>query len=194
MYFESALGAVLGVIIAGMAREIDPKRTRQALRRVRRLVEAAEAGTPEALDGELVGSEAEVGGADCGSATRPSGQRLSPWEQTFLTELDQRLETYGSAFHDASKGRLEEALSILQDAKLKEIAAKTRSADRAARRTLRRSERITTSNGAPGEDLAQSVSASPSTWRKPLRSKPKSGRGWPRRGPAPQSPSSEEEG
>ena len=44
----------------------------------------------------------------------------------FLSEVDQRLEKYGSAFHDLSKGRKEEALSNLQTVKLKEIAAKAR--------------------------------------------------------------------
>jgi hypothetical protein len=50
----------------------------------------------------------------------------SAWENEFLTEVDQRLEKYGSAFHDLSKGRKDEALSNLQTVKLKEIAAKAR--------------------------------------------------------------------
>lgn len=50
----------------------------------------------------------------------------SSWETEFLTEVEQRLDKYGSAFHDLSKGRAEEALSILQSGKLKEIAAKAR--------------------------------------------------------------------
>ena len=50
----------------------------------------------------------------------------SQWENEFLTEVDKRLEKYGSAFADLSKGRKEEALSMLQTVKLKEIAAKAR--------------------------------------------------------------------
>jgi hypothetical protein len=93
-----------------MAREVDPRTTRKALRRVRKLTEA--------------------------SASEGAGP-YSDWEQAFLAELDQRLETYGSAFHDASKGRLDEALSTLQDVKLKEIAAKARAGSRAKRQGAR---------------------------------------------------------
>ena len=50
----------------------------------------------------------------------------SGWEKEFLTEVDTRLEKYGSAFNDLSKGRGDEALSSLQTVKLKEIAAKAR--------------------------------------------------------------------
>ena len=50
----------------------------------------------------------------------------SQWENEFLTEVDKRLEKYGSAFNDLSKGRKDDALSNLQTVKLKEIAAKAR--------------------------------------------------------------------
>ena len=50
----------------------------------------------------------------------------SHWENEFLTEVDKRLEKYGSAFNDLGKGRKDEALSTLQTVKLKEIAAKAR--------------------------------------------------------------------
>lgn len=79
-----------------MPRSVDPKRTRKAQKRVARL----------------------------GALAPPEG--FSAWEQEFLTALNERLDTYGSAFNDGSKGALDDALSRLQDAKLREIAAKAR--------------------------------------------------------------------
>ncbi|MFZ4071790.1 MAG: hypothetical protein ACOYJ6_17000 [Caulobacterales bacterium] len=77
-----------------MPREVDPKCTRKALRLVRKLAEA----TPL--------------------------EDYSGWEKEFLDEVGARLDKFGSAFNDAAKGRLDEALSNLQTVKLKEIAAK----------------------------------------------------------------------
>lgn len=82
-----------------MPREVDPRRTRKALRAVRKL---AEAGAGEA------------------------GVAYSEWEAEFLQELEGRLDQYGSAFADPEKGAREEALSRLQAQKLKEIAAKAK--------------------------------------------------------------------
>ncbi|MDX2275294.1 MAG: hypothetical protein NW206_07555 [Hyphomonadaceae bacterium] len=96
-----------------MPREVDPKRTRKALRLIRKL--AAQGDGKEVIDpdtGELKPGEGAVD--------------YSQWESEFLTEVDQRLEKYGSAFHNLAKGGKEEALSTLQTAKLKEIAAKAR--------------------------------------------------------------------
>lgn len=90
-----------------MARTVDPKRTRKARRIIRKLADQAETVDPET--GEL----------------KPNVD-YSQWEKEFLGEVDQRLEKYGSAFHDLSKGRKDEALSTLQTVKLKEIAAKAR--------------------------------------------------------------------
>lgn len=87
-----------------MVRQVDPKRTRKALAKVRRLV----AARPDAPDAAY-----------------------SQWEQDFLTEVESRLDRYGSAFADPMKGRLEEALSRLQEAKLREIAAKAKGKPRA---------------------------------------------------------------
>jgi hypothetical protein len=53
-------------------------------------------------------------------------EAFSGWETEFLSDLGQRLETYGSAFRYGAKGDLEDALSRLQHAKLKEIAAKAK--------------------------------------------------------------------
>lgn len=96
-----------------MAREVDRKKTQKALRIVRKL--AAKSAAPETIDpetGEVKPGEAAVD--------------YSHWETEFLTEVDKRLEKYGSAFADLSKGRKDEALSTLQTVKLKEIAAKAR--------------------------------------------------------------------
>jgi hypothetical protein len=96
-----------------MARTVDPKRTRKALRIVRKL--AAKGASPETVDpetGEVKPGEGQVD--------------YSQWENEFLTEVDKRLEKYGSAFNDLGKGRRDDALSTLQTVKLKEIAAKAR--------------------------------------------------------------------
>jgi hypothetical protein len=93
-----------------VARDVDPKRTRKALRIVRKL--AAQAA-PAPSDGES--ADASDGAAS---------EAYSSWEKTFLDEVGARLEKYGSAFADPSKGRPDEALSNLQAAKLREIAAK----------------------------------------------------------------------
>jgi hypothetical protein len=96
-----------------MPREVDPKRTRKALRIVRKL--AAKAAAPEVIDPETGEVKPGAGEVD-----------YSQWENDFLGEVDKRLEKYGSAFHNLSKGRREDALSMLQTVKLKEIAAKAR--------------------------------------------------------------------
>jgi hypothetical protein len=82
-----------------MPRAVDPKRTRKALRQVRKL-KALE-------DGE-------------------AAPDYSGWEKEFLAEVETRLDKYGSAFNDAGKGRLEEALSTLQTQKLREIGKKAK--------------------------------------------------------------------
>ncbi len=81
-----------------MARAVDPKRTRKALKALQALKDAA---------------AAENGGV------------FSDWEDTFIAEVSARLETYGSAFADYGKGAPDEALSRLQQQKLKELKKKT---------------------------------------------------------------------
>jgi hypothetical protein len=89
-----------------MPREIDPKRTRKALRAVQKLkTSATESAEPAPM---------------------------SAWETKFLEEVEQRLDTFGSAFADLRKGDADEALSRLQTIKLKEIARKQRKATREA--------------------------------------------------------------
>ncbi len=88
-----------------MPREVDPKRTRKALRQVRKLAALQDA------------------------ATLAAGEKppdYSGWEKEFLSEVEARLDKYGSAFADLGKGRPDEALSNLQSQKLKEISKKAR--------------------------------------------------------------------
>jgi hypothetical protein len=96
-----------------MPRDVDRKKTRKAQRLIRKL--AAKSASPETID-------PETGEVKPGDGTVD----YSRWEKDFLGEVDQRLEKYGSAFANLSKGRKEEALSTLQTVKLKEIAAKAR--------------------------------------------------------------------
>ncbi|MBX3431540.1 MAG: hypothetical protein KF779_18290 [Hyphomonadaceae bacterium] len=96
-----------------MRRDVDRKQTRKALRIIRKL--AAQGSAPETVDPETGEVKPGEGAVD-----------YSQWENEFLTEVDQRLEKYGSAFADLSKGRKDDALSTLQTVKLKEIAAKAR--------------------------------------------------------------------
>lgn len=55
-----------------------------------------------------------------------AGVKLSEWEGEFLTEVSDRVKTYGRAFGDPEKGAPGAALSALQHVKLKEIAAKAK--------------------------------------------------------------------
>jgi hypothetical protein len=61
-----------------------------------------------------------------------SGVDLSDWEGEFLGSVETRIQTYGRAFGDPEKGAPGQALSALQNRKLKEIAAKA-SGERPAR-------------------------------------------------------------
>lgn len=82
-----------------MPRDVDERKTRKALRKLRAAKTRAEAGT---------------------------GPELSEWEEDFLNSLEARLEQYGSAFSDPEKGDREEPLSVLQAMKVREIDKKTR--------------------------------------------------------------------
>jgi len=82
-----------------MPRDVDERKKRKALRKLRKAAELAEAGL---------------------------GPPLSDWEREFLEEVEERIEKFGSAFADPNKGNLEEPLSALQARKLKEIDKKAR--------------------------------------------------------------------
>lgn len=87
-----------------LPREVDPKKTRKALRRLAR-------------------TRRKV-------AETKSEDALSEWEDEFISSVEDRLETYGSAFNDPDKGKLDEALSGLQAAKLREIEKKAAGKER----------------------------------------------------------------
>ena len=82
-----------------MARDIDERKKRKALRKLRKAAMLAEQGL---------------------------GPPLSDWEKQFLEEVEERIEKFGSAFHDLDKGASDEALSALQHVKLREIDKKAR--------------------------------------------------------------------
>jgi hypothetical protein len=82
-----------------MAREVDERRKRAALRKLRRAADLAAQGL---------------------------GPPLTDWEVAFLEEVEGRIEKYGSAFSDPMKGADGEALSGLQQLKLKQIDKKAR--------------------------------------------------------------------
>lgn len=82
-----------------MAREVDERKKRAALRKLRKAAQLAEKGL---------------------------GPPLSDWEREFLEEVEGRIEKFGSAFADPMKGAEGEALSSLQQAKLREIDKKAR--------------------------------------------------------------------
>jgi len=83
-------------------RRPDDAVTRHALRRVRRLKKAS-AG--------LSGAERKT---------------LTEWETEFLDSVETRLDTYGSAFTDPNLGDEDEALSVRQEGKLREVGRKVR--------------------------------------------------------------------
>ncbi|WP_019960949.1 hypothetical protein [Woodsholea maritima] len=84
-----------------MARDIDDKKKRKALAKLRR-------------------AKALITSGD--DPTRA----FSEWEEDFVTSLEDRLETFGSAFNDPEKGALDEPLSARQALKLKEIEKKAK--------------------------------------------------------------------
>lgn len=81
-----------------MPREVDEKKTKRALRRLARAKAKAEAAGEDA--------------------------KLSEWEDEFVASVEDRLNTFGSAFNDPDKGKLDEALSGKQSVKLREIEKK----------------------------------------------------------------------
>jgi hypothetical protein len=84
-----------------MAREIDPKVTAKALRKLKRTAKAAEAAG-----------------------------LIADWEEEFFSSVEERLETFGSAFHDPEKGLREEALSVRQQQVLARLRSEARKASR----------------------------------------------------------------
>src|SRR5262245_49457616 len=79
-------------------RVVDRRKTAKALRKLRAAAERADEGGPG----------------------------LTNWEKDFVEGVSRRLETYGSAFRDPGKGRLEEALSARQSQVARVIDKKSR--------------------------------------------------------------------
>jgi hypothetical protein len=82
-------------------RFVDKRKTRKALRKLRRVVERA---------------------------TEAGGPGLTAWEKDFVEGVSGRLEKYGSAFRDPGKGRLEDALSQRQAHVARVLGKKSRKA------------------------------------------------------------------
>ncbi len=96
--------------LKAMAREIDERKKKKALRRLERARRAL--------------MEAEASGDAEGAAEIRAA--LSDWEAEFLASVEDRLETFGSAFADPEKGDLDSPLSRLQEAKLRELEKKAK--------------------------------------------------------------------
>ena len=58
------------------------------------------------------------------------GVELSSWEGEFLTDVADRVKTYGRAFADPDKGDPGQALSQRQALKLRQITAKAKGEDK----------------------------------------------------------------
>lgn len=63
-----------------------------------------------------------------------AGVELSDWEGDFIASVSQRVKTFGRAFGDPEKGAPGQALSALQNVKLKEIAAKAKGEKQGSKR------------------------------------------------------------
>lgn len=83
-------------------RRPDEAVTRQALRRIRRLKKAS------------------------GRLSDADRKALTEWEAEFLNSVETRLDTYGSAFTDPNLGDEDEALSVRQEGKVREVGRKIR--------------------------------------------------------------------
>lgn len=84
-----------------MPRDVDEKKTRKALRKLRKAKERAEA----------------------------DGIELTDWEKEFVEGVDERLEKYGSAFSDPNLGGPDQALSNAQTQILRQLDKKSRGRD-----------------------------------------------------------------
>jgi DNA replication initiation complex subunit (GINS family) len=83
-----------------------------------------------------------------------SKEPLTEWESEFLGSLKQRLQTFGSAFKDPNLGAEEEALSIMQNAKLYEVS-------RSVRRKVRNAKSAASTEGGEEPDRPDRKEARP---------------------------------
>lgn len=119
-------------------RRPDQAVTRHALRRVRRLKKASD----------------RLSNAD--------KKALTEWESEFLDGVETRLDTYGSAFADPNLGDEEEALSVRQEGKLREVRHKVRRMQRRARADIEEND-----DGAAKKGQGTKPSRKPFATKKP---------------------------
>jgi len=129
-----------------MGRDVDDRKKRAALRKLRKAAELAEQG---------------------------KGPPLSDWERQFLEEVEERIEKYGSAFADPMKGEDGEALSALQQVKLKEIDKKARGKARSGFKSKGGAKKGFSSRPPPrvrqlGEDIEDEMPEAPPPGPPPL--------------------------
>ena len=128
-----------------MPREIDVKKKRKALRKLRKAAELAEQGL---------------------------GPALSDWEREFLEEVERRIETYGSAFADPEKGQLDEPMSALQQIKLKEIDKKARGQAKPRKYGSSFGRKKLSEPPRYGRDINEDVDEAPPPPERPVKSRP----------------------
>ncbi|MFN3912453.1 hypothetical protein [Hyphomonas sp.] len=126
-----------------MPREVDERKKRAALRKLRRAAALAEEGL---------------------------GPPLTDWEVAFLEEVESRIEKFGSAFADPMKGAEGEALSGLQQLKLKQIDKKARGKETRGFKTKKPMGQKRAPPRAPREDEADA--APPPEPPAPAKSRP----------------------
>lgn len=143
-----------------MPRLVEPRKTRKALRKLRKVAERAQ--------GE-------------------GGPGLTNWEKDFVSGVTERLESYGSAFRDPAKGKLDEALSqrqthvarVLDKKSRRARAAPGKEADKLGdkpkpRSTFKRKPPKRSGNARDiNDDLAPSPSETPESRRAGLRIVPR---------------------
>lgn len=125
-----------------MARDIDDKQTKKALRKLRKAKSRAES---------------------------KDGPGLTDWEKEFFDGVEERLETFGSAFADPEKGNLDSALSAKQTHIVREIDKKSRKKDGGLKRSSfkpKKSKAKSKSNFKPrgrdiNEDLVNEEASAP---------------------------------
>ncbi|MEO0882929.1 MAG: hypothetical protein AAFY34_09355 [Pseudomonadota bacterium] len=146
-----------------MVRDVDEKKKRKALRKLRKAAKRAEA---------------------------EGGPGLSDWEREFVDEVEERVEKYGSAFADPDKGALSEPLSARQMQKLREIDKKSRGKGGLKRSSFKTksgasfqprgrdiNDDLETDNGPPPRDqgprLVEPTGTPPSEPSRPSKSRPR---------------------
>ncbi len=119
-----------------MARDIDDKKTKKALRKLRKAKSRAES---------------------------EDGPGLTDWEKEFFEGVEERLETFGSAFNDPEKGNLDSALSARQTHIVREIDKKARKKNGGMKRSsfkpkLKSDSKTKTNNFSPrGRDINDDI-------------------------------------